>query len=282
MADWMVRPPGDKPIGPVPTDWVVRALQGGQLLPSALACLGGTQEWRRLSELPEFAGYGFDDAATHVTNPPWLAPSSATARPAYPQGLGLPAPGPRPLAAGQLAYGEVDDEAETRIAPPPSEAADFPVDDETMTRVAGGNRAAEAPAPRAGVLPTLPMPSTPDFSATRADPPRQRPAAGAPAAAARSHDDVIPPTMPFIHAGSFPPPGAALPPLRQAAPPPTHGYPPQPWPGPPPPPYGAPYPPPTHYPPDPTGDPGLRKLVGLIVFLGVALAIVLILLLIRR
>ena len=283
MADWMVRPPGDKPIGPVPTDWVVRALQGGQLLPSALACRGGTQEWRRLSELPEFAGYGFDDAATHVTNPPWVAPSSAASRPAYPQGLGLPAPGPRPLAAGQLAYGEVDDEAETRIAPPPSEAADFPVDDETMTRVAGGNRPVEAPAPRAGVLPTLPMPATPDFSATRADPPRQRPAAGAPAAAvARSRDDAIPPTVPFIHAGSFPPPGATQPPLQQGAHPPTHGYPPQPWPGAPPPPYGAPYPPPAHYPPDPSGDQGLKKLVGLIVFLAVALAIVLILLLIRR
>lgn len=282
MADWMVRPPGDKPIGPVPTDWVVRALQGGQLLPSALACRGGTQEWRRLSELPEFAGFGFDDAATHVTNPPWVAPSSAASRPAYPQGLGLPAPGPRPLAAGQLAYGEVDDEAETRIAPPPSEAADFPVDDETMTRVAGGNRPVEAPAPRAGVLPTLPMPATPDFSATRADPPRQRPAAGAPAAAAaRSRDDAIPPTVPFIHAGSFPPPGAAQVPLQQAAPP-THGYPPQPWPGAPPPPYGPPYPPPAHYPPDPSGDQGLKKLVGLIVFLAVALAIVLILLLIRR
>lgn len=280
MADWMVRPPGDKPIGPVPTEWVRGALQAGRLLPSALGCPSGTREWRPLSEFPEFAGHGFDDAATHVTQPPWAEPAAGPARPAYPRGLGLPAAGPRPMAVGQLAYGEVDDEAETRIAPPPSEAADFPVDDETMTRVAGGNRPPEAPAPRGGVLPTLPMPATPDFSATRADPPKPRPAAGAPAAL-RPYDDAVPPTMPYINAGSFPPAGPAQLPTQPPASP-GYGYPPQPWSGHAPPPPGHTYPPPTHYPADASGDQGLKKLVGLIVFLAVALAIVLILLVIRR
>lgn len=301
MADWLVRQPGSEPIGPVSTELVVRGLQAGRVVPSAMACRMGTQDWRLLREFPEFAGVVFDDAATNVTDSPWFADHPPArppppARPAALSRLGLaapptlgsrgiaPPPSTRPLVAGQRSYDEVDDDAETRIAAPPSEAAEFPVDDETMTRVAG---APQPPAPtRGGVLPTLPMPSReiPDFQATRADVPMPRPAAGAPAPPSGPSHDVLPPTQPFIQAGSFPPPpGAAFPPQQPGAAQ-AYGYsaPPAPFvQSGPPPPHGQ-YPPPQPYPPETGGDQGLKALVGLIVFLAVALAIVLILLVIRR
>lgn len=301
MADWLVRQPGSEPIGPVSTELVVRGLQAGRVAPSALVCRLGTQEWRLLTEFPEFAGFVFDDAETNVTDSPWFAHAPPSGpRPApppppmRPQGLGLPAapptlgsrglepaPATRPLMAGQHAYDEVDDDAETRVAAPPSEAADFPVDDETMTKVAAGNVRPEPQRERGGVLPTLPMPAVPDFQATRADVPKPRPAAGAPAPASRPRaEDALPPTVPFVQAGAFPPPPGAS---HPGTPPSPYGYPPPPQyhPGPvAPPPWGQ-YPPPPH-PESSGGDQGLKALVGLIVFLAVALAIVLILLLIRR
>jgi len=294
MADWLVRQPGSEPVGPVSTELVIRGIQAGRVAPSALLCRVGENDWRLPKEFSEFAGFVFDDAETNVSDSPWFAeqslPRPAAPRPPQLSSLGLPPPAPptlgsrgapppppsRPLVAGQRSYDEIDDEAETRIAAPPSEAHEFPVDDETMTRVAGSPPRVEPPPARGGVLPTLPMPEVPDFqAATRADGPRPRPAAGAPAEPPRAHDDVLPPTQPFIQAGSFPPPLAPAPPPQPFAPPPHYG------PANVPPPYGQ-YPPPQQYGADPGGDQGLKALVGLIVFLAVALAIVLILLVIRR
>ena len=276
MVDWMVRPPGDRPIGPVPTDWVVRSLQSGQLAPSAHGCREGTQEWRLLAEFSEFAAYAYDDAATHVTNPPWAETEARAAHAPYPTGLGLPPPPARsPSLVGQRAYGDVDDEAETRIAPPPSEAADFPVDDETMTRVATGPLPRSINAPRGAVLPTLPMPATYEQPSSPGQAPSPRAAAGAAGPPSNAPADVMPPTVPFINTGSFPPPEYPSVPRQAPEAPPAH------WQGGPPPPPMQ-YQPQHYYAPDPAGDQGLKKLVGLIVFLAVALAIVLILLLIRR
>lgn len=300
MADWLVRQPGSEPVGPVSTELVVRGIQAGRVVPNALLCRVGTGVWRTLTEFPEFAGFVFDDAQTQQSDSPWFEEQSRAAPPRLPpprspqpSGLGLPAPAipptlasrgqgalpaRQPLVAGQRGYGEVDDEAETRVAAPPSEAREF-VDEETMTRVATGNRRAEPEPRRGGVLPTLPMPEVPDFQATRADVPRPRPAAGAPAPASRPREDVLPPTVPFIQAGSFPPPEApAFPPPQDhygySAPPPVYGPPPEH--------YGHLAPRQQPYPPPTGGDQGLKALVGLIVFLAVALAIVLLLLFIRK
>jgi hypothetical protein len=280
MVDWMVRPPGDGPMGPVPTDWVVRALQSGQLAPTAQGCREGTQEWRLLAEFSEFAPYAFDGEATHVTNPPWAEAGAHSARAPQAPGPGLPpAQAPAPLAIGQRAYGEVDDEAETRIAPPPSEAADFPVDDETMTRVATGPVPRSIRERRGGVLPTLPMPASSNLP-PGLELPTPRPAAGAALPPPLDRADAPPPTLPFINAGSFPTPDGHSAAVQSPIAGP-HAHAPQQWPGSLPP-QQMQYPPQQYYAPDPAGDHGLKKLVGLIVFLAVALAIVLILLLIRR
>lgn len=318
MTDWLVRQSGSEPIGPVSTDLVIRGLQAGRVEATAVVCRVGTGDWRLVSEFAEFAQFVFDDAETNVTDSPWFdhngPPSRAPATQALGapptrqsagvtaprQGLGLPAPpqavaarsAPMPpsrpsrgLVAGQRGYDEVDDDAETRVAQPPSEMMPTPppyaVDDETMTRVAAGNRPAPAPQ-RAGVLPTVPMPEVPDFQATRADMPQPRPAAGQ----RDPRNDAMPPTQPFIQVGNFPnPTGPGLPPVMPphdpnaqygyGAAPPQFGsgsYPP----------YTRDYPP--QQPPYPadSSEQGLKALVGLIVFLAVALAIVLILLLIRH
>ncbi|MFO0571797.1 MAG: DUF4339 domain-containing protein [Polyangiaceae bacterium] len=296
MAEWLVRQPGSEPVGPVSTDLVIRGIQAGRVAATAMVCRVGTQDWLPIAAVAELAGYLFDDeSATNVTDSPWFLAQErmrkaqvmpAVAGPAGTRpSLGLPPPPshrmPPPApnragahAVGQRSYGEVDDDAETRVASPPSEAAGFSVDDETMTRVASPNVQAPA-ARRGGVLPTLPMRETADpMQETRADvpAPKPRPAAGAPAPPS-AHGDVLPPTQPFVQVGSFPPvPGPGQPPAYDpnayySAPPgqlPPHPY--------------TPYP----QAPQDSGDQGLRALVGLIIFLAVALAIVLILLVIRR
>lgn len=204
------------------------------------------------------------------------------------------APGPQSstLVAGQNLYDEADDDAATRVATPHDELAappDFQVDDETMTRVARAPAGSPGDAGQMGpkVLPTMPMSRVVE----REPIPSPRPAAGMPPViAAPAQHDVLPPTQPFrpeVHVapqhalpGSFPPVGGAPPvhPHFQApygtvppglVPPQQPGfYPPQ-YPQPPLPPPAAP-------------DQGLRALVALIVFLAVALAIVVLLLVIRR
>jgi GYF domain 2 len=172
---------------------------------------------------------------------------------------------------------------------------EFPVDDETVTRVAHSPPGAPSHEPEpGGVLPTLPMHALQAMQADLASRavPSPRPAAGAPPPASlpRPTVDVMPPTRPFIDAigptpppaeGSFPSPGGSAPPY--AAPPGGQGY------------YGggaqSPYDAygrpqyPLQYPPPtapPAADSGLRALIVVIVVLAVALAGVLIALVSRQ
>jgi hypothetical protein len=190
-----------------------------------------------------------------------------------------------PVAA--LPYDESDDAA-TRVASPMSEVSprSYAFDDETMTRVATGRSSAAPAAPRAGpgVLPTLPMRELEDMQEKLRPVTAPRPAAGAPPPPSGPRLD--PDDEPSIQvnpalqvpAGSFPrtplteeyqavEPTVADRPPYPAPLPPTQGF--------------QQYPPP---PPSYTNEPdqGLRALVALIVFLAVALAIVLVLLFIRR
>jgi hypothetical protein len=225
--------------------------------------------------------------------------------PARPPALGLappsqrsapsPAARPRPptlgagpqsstLLAGQNSYDDVDDNAATRVAGSPFddfvETRQEQVDDETMTRVARPHLSSpglpptrqQADPAKKNVLPTMPM----SVVAPQAQPEPPKP-------------DVLPPTQSFgpnphlppviAPLGSFPPvsgsPGTpAVPSAEPRYEQPSGGYsPPQE-----PPPY------PTHYGPPPPADDvqGLKALFALIVFLAVALAIVILLLVIRR
>jgi hypothetical protein len=192
-----------------------------------------------------------------------------------------------------MSYDEVDDEAATRVASPLVD--DFTetrqenmVDDQTMTHVAHRQPGVPEPVPPTrqdgatpgqNVLPTLPMPVV----AEQRPVPAPRPAAGAPV------PDVLPPTQSYgpdprgpvsqVPLGSFPmAPGVApqFPPQHSQQPPPQPYYvPPEHGPS------GG-YPP-NYLPPADDGDVhGLKALLALIVFLAVALAIVVILLFIRR
>ena len=46
---------GDKPEGPFPAEHVTEWLKSGQISPDTMACPEGSQEWKRLSEVDEFA-----------------------------------------------------------------------------------------------------------------------------------------------------------------------------------------------------------------------------------
>lgn len=202
---------------------------------------------------------------------------------------------PPPAAPAALAYGDVDDEAMTRVAGAPSEAgsAAYEFDDETMTRVAAPRAPSEpigARAKKPGLLKTVPMApdELPPIPAVRPAageparrPPTPRPAAGLPAS--ESSIQVRPDLLPGPAAPPAFPPAPAGFGAAPAAPPaayPTAGYPPA---GPeaygqPPPTYGAPGPPR----PRASGDGGVKALIALIALLFLALMVVLILLVLRR
>jgi hypothetical protein len=282
----------------------------------------GTRQWIPIQSVPELSGGDFnDDVETSVTDSPWFMdqPESLPRPPPSVLGLGLapprpplqsqtrveppptrpavpiPAPSPSSLTrpspdvyAGQRAYDEADDDAATRVASPLGEGpppTDFAVDDETMTRVAA--KPAAAPAPRvAGVLPTLPMVAASERMSRAL--PSPRPAAGAPPPASERRNEPMPPTQSYapdvevhpsmrIPAGELPP-VAPLQPPHQSVTPFYSELPQQPYP-----PYDPRSLPPGYAPPPaPAGDQGLKALVALIVFLAVALAIVVILLIVRH
>jgi len=180
--------------------------------------------------------------------------------------------------AGQNRYDDVDDDAATRVAGSPfddlAESGQEIVDDETMTRVARPHLSSpglpptrqQADPAKKNVLPTMPM----SVVAPQPQPEPPRP-------------DTLPPTQSFGPNPHLPPVVAPLgssPPLSGAPgaeprpEPPPGGY------------YPPPEPPqyPSHYGPPPPADDvqGLKALFALIVFLAVALAIVILLLVIRR
>jgi hypothetical protein len=232
--------------------------------------------------------------------PPPPAPAARPHPPPAPAARPHPAPA-RPadarLAPGARAYGDVDDEARTRVASSPDQnIGPDEFDDETMTRVAAPKTASGVIGgrpKRAGLLKTAPMQEVvPIRPAAGAPPPVMRPAAGAEMdSAIQLRADLEPrPGMPAPPpgyrplAGGFqaPPPhmqgpvgpsapspfgptfpAGVAPPAAYQQPPPMYPYPQQ-------------------QPAEPAGDGGVKALIALIVVLFVALMVVLILLVLRR
>ena len=270
-----------------------------------------------VTDSPWFAGEPSSARRAPLGPPPKLPPVGLAplqrSRPAPPPARTGPprraAPPPRaptlqsasstPLA-GQHGYDAADDDAETRVADSSQflpRAPEFQVDDETMTHVATNPSDAPVLAPSA-VRPTLPMPAPlePTLDRPISSP---RPAAGAPPATSlpgqelgeglastRVYGPVAalnPSQAPGFGgpaASGFPAPQGAFPVPPGAQPPAAQGY------------FQGYYPqnpqgmpPYPHSPPQvspPEHDQGLRALVALILFLAVALAVVLILLFVRR
>ena len=323
MAEWLVRQGGGDAIGPVSTELVIRGIEAGKVAITAEVCRVGTHDWMPLEFVEEFAHVAVDEeAATRVTDSPWFLdggplpsaprrpppppPRSSPGRPppppvrSAPRAPAPPPPAPpapprvAPPAPAARAYGEVDDEAMTRVATSPRDASGaraYEFDDETMTRVAAPRNAPEpigAGPKKPGLLKTAPMypgdfPEIEPVRPAAGEPSRPRPPTPRPAAGMPAGESSI-----EVRADLLPGPGPAPPP---AFPPPPAGFGPAPEPQPQPmampalQQYGAP--PQQAYgrppaPPPARGDGGVKALIALIVLLFLALMAVLVLLVVRR
>ncbi len=98
MSDWWVSRGTGDPVGPVPTDVLIRGIQSGRVPEDALVCRVGDRQWARLSEVDElWEVLHPENSTTNVINRPWFLSQDGSA------------------AAAQPIHDSTDGEDETRI-----------------------------------------------------------------------------------------------------------------------------------------------------------------------